>query len=185
MHDKDSPRTKPCDSRIPRCGQRSPFAKSLPEAERHTAIGPVGKLAGTTVPSKMSADAAIGTHPESVSAAIFQYFPYPTGSPGFVHIPCTFVSKLSSPRTTRTHVPTCRVFGTTQAFDPFPNRCAQPGRNRAQLFIPAPNNQSDCAGPRVIVSTQTSKGPRRHPTSSASIRSGCPLTLNTASPASL
>src|SRR6478609_8119943 len=67
MQLRASPRTKPCERRMPRCGQRSAEAEVRPVSLRQRAIDPAGVRAGITVPAGKSAERATGVQQPVVS----------------------------------------------------------------------------------------------------------------------
>ena len=131
----------------------------------------------------MSADTAIGTHRASVSAAITLYFPSPARLPGVAYGLCTPASYVLGPSPSKADPPIFWLYSPAGPERPISPTDSQNQGQAMQSFSSSrqKNNQSsDVAGPRVIDSTHTSYGPRRQPTSNASIRSACPSTLKTA-----
>jgi hypothetical protein len=72
MQESASPRTKPCDKRMPRCGQRSADAAVRPEPLRQSAIDPAGICAGITAPAGKSTQKATGVHEPVVSECMIE-----------------------------------------------------------------------------------------------------------------
>ena len=65
MQDSVSPRTKPCESRIPRCGQRSAHTETLPNALRQITRSLPKRLQGIAIPSLTSSLRAIANQVKS------------------------------------------------------------------------------------------------------------------------
>src|SRR3989338_3926113 len=158
------PPTKPCDRRIPRGGQRSSHADSLPEALRQTANSRPCHSAGIATPAGKSRDSPTATHsvPIHASAPHRQIF-----------------------EAKRRNGQTQPVFNWN-----FPREPPELWANLDHMITDQAGIEEKSftlravAGVRSIFSTQTSCGPRLHPKDSASSRSGGPLAITSIWPAS-